>query len=135
VKQVQRFLGHADPSLTLRTYIHLLGDDIGEPIARSTACACARVCQAQAVEGGRAGRALLLCHTTNQGLLYGSASELGPHYPQAAEGPSRCTARGLTPDRPGSSLVSKGTVAAARAREVPPIHWLEAMTRAGGVRR
>jgi integrase len=33
VKQVQRFLGHADPSLTLRTYIHLLGDDIGEPIS------------------------------------------------------------------------------------------------------
>jgi integrase len=31
--QVQRWLGHSDPSFTLRTYVHLLDDDLGEPLA------------------------------------------------------------------------------------------------------
>jgi integrase len=30
-KQVQRFLGHADPGFTLRTYVHLLPEDLPEP--------------------------------------------------------------------------------------------------------
>jgi hypothetical protein len=29
--QVQRFLGHSDPGFTLRTYVHLLADDLPEP--------------------------------------------------------------------------------------------------------
>jgi len=29
--QVQRFLGHSDPGFTLRTYVHLLPDDLPEP--------------------------------------------------------------------------------------------------------
>jgi integrase len=29
--QVQRFLGHADPGFTLRTYVHLLDEDLPEP--------------------------------------------------------------------------------------------------------
>ena len=28
--QVQRFLGHADPGFTLRTYVHLLDEDLPE---------------------------------------------------------------------------------------------------------
>ena len=31
-KQVQRWLGHHAPSFTLDTYIHLLSDDLGEPL-------------------------------------------------------------------------------------------------------
>src|SRR5438132_10072604 len=31
--QVQRWLGHSDPGFTLRTYVHLLNDDLGEPLA------------------------------------------------------------------------------------------------------
>lgn len=30
-KQVQHFLGHADPGFTLRTYVHLLPEDLPEP--------------------------------------------------------------------------------------------------------
>jgi integrase len=30
--QVQRWLGHSDPGFTLRTYIHLLDDDLGVPL-------------------------------------------------------------------------------------------------------
>jgi integrase len=30
--QVQRWLGHSDPGFTLRTYVHLLDDDLGEPL-------------------------------------------------------------------------------------------------------
>lgn len=30
--QVQRWLGHSDPGFTLRTYVHLLNDDLGEPL-------------------------------------------------------------------------------------------------------
>jgi integrase len=33
VKQVQRWLGHHSASFTLDTYVHLLSDDIGEPLA------------------------------------------------------------------------------------------------------
>lgn len=29
--QVQKFLGHADPGFTLRTYVHLLPEDLPEP--------------------------------------------------------------------------------------------------------
>ncbi len=29
VKQVQEWLGHADPGFTLRTYVHLLDDGLG----------------------------------------------------------------------------------------------------------
>jgi len=29
---VQRWLGHSDPGFTLRTYIHLLDNDLGGPI-------------------------------------------------------------------------------------------------------
>jgi integrase len=32
--QVQRWLGHSDPGFTLRTYVHLLDDDLGEPLGR-----------------------------------------------------------------------------------------------------
>jgi hypothetical protein len=34
-KQVQRQLGHHKPSFMLDTYIHLLCDDLGEPLALS----------------------------------------------------------------------------------------------------
>ena len=30
VKQVQEWLGHADPGFTLRTYVHLLDEGIGD---------------------------------------------------------------------------------------------------------
>jgi hypothetical protein len=30
--QVQRWLGHSDPGFTLRAYVHLLDDDLGEPL-------------------------------------------------------------------------------------------------------
>jgi hypothetical protein len=30
VKQVQEWLGHADPGFTLRTYVHLLDDGLGD---------------------------------------------------------------------------------------------------------
>jgi integrase len=30
--QVQRWLGHSDPAFTLRTYVHLLNGDLGEPL-------------------------------------------------------------------------------------------------------
>jgi integrase len=30
--QVQRWLGHSDPGFTLRTYVHLLNHDLGEPL-------------------------------------------------------------------------------------------------------
>ena len=30
--QVQRWLGHHSPAFTLATYVHLLADDLGEPI-------------------------------------------------------------------------------------------------------
>ncbi len=29
IKQIQTWLGHADPAFTLRTYIHLLDDGVG----------------------------------------------------------------------------------------------------------
>jgi integrase len=32
VKQVQEWLGHATPTITLETYIHLMDDGIGEPL-------------------------------------------------------------------------------------------------------
>jgi integrase len=32
-KQVQRWLGHHSPSFTLDTYVHLLEDELGEPLA------------------------------------------------------------------------------------------------------
>ncbi len=32
-KQVQRWLGHHSPSFTLDTYVHLLDDDLGEPLS------------------------------------------------------------------------------------------------------
>jgi integrase len=31
VKQVQEWLGHADPGFTLRTYVHLLDEGLGDP--------------------------------------------------------------------------------------------------------
>jgi integrase len=31
--QVQRWLGHHSPAFTLATYVHLLGDDVGEPLS------------------------------------------------------------------------------------------------------
>ncbi len=33
VVQVQKWLGHHKPSFTLDTYVHLMGDSIGEPLA------------------------------------------------------------------------------------------------------
>jgi integrase len=30
VKQVQEWLGHADPAITLRTYVHLMDDGLGD---------------------------------------------------------------------------------------------------------
>ncbi|MFZ0977149.1 MAG: tyrosine-type recombinase/integrase [Solirubrobacteraceae bacterium] len=33
VVQVQRWLGHHSPSFTIDTYVHLLSDDLGEPLA------------------------------------------------------------------------------------------------------
>lgn len=32
VKQVSGWLGHADPVFTLRTYVHLLGDGVGDAL-------------------------------------------------------------------------------------------------------
>ena len=32
VRQVASWLGHSDPSFTLRVYVSLLGDDLGEPL-------------------------------------------------------------------------------------------------------
>ena len=34
VVQVQRWLGHHKPSFTIDTYVHLLEDDLGEPLGR-----------------------------------------------------------------------------------------------------
>ena len=31
VKQVQEWLGHSDPGFTLRTYVHLMDEGLGEP--------------------------------------------------------------------------------------------------------
>ena len=31
--QVQRWLGHHSPAFTLATYVHLLDDDLGEPLS------------------------------------------------------------------------------------------------------
>jgi integrase len=39
VVQVQRWLGHHAPSFTLDTYVHLLEDDIGQPLAPITQAA------------------------------------------------------------------------------------------------
>jgi integrase len=36
VVQVQRWLGHHSPSFTLDTYVHLLDDDLGEPLGGTT---------------------------------------------------------------------------------------------------
>jgi integrase len=30
VKQVQEWLGHADPGFTLRTYVHLMDEGVGD---------------------------------------------------------------------------------------------------------
>jgi integrase len=30
IKQVQEWLGHADPGFTLRTYVHLMDEGVGE---------------------------------------------------------------------------------------------------------
>jgi Phage integrase family len=30
IKQVQEWLGHADPSFTLRTYVHLMDEGVGD---------------------------------------------------------------------------------------------------------
>lgn len=35
-KQVQRWLGHHSASFTLDTYIHLMRDDLAEPLSRSS---------------------------------------------------------------------------------------------------
>jgi len=32
--QVQRWLGHHSPSFTIDTYVHLLDDDVGEPLTQ-----------------------------------------------------------------------------------------------------
>jgi integrase len=32
VKQVQAWLGHATPTITLETYVHLLDEGVGEPL-------------------------------------------------------------------------------------------------------
>jgi integrase len=37
VVQVQRWLGHHSPSFTLDTYVHLLEDNLGEPLAPQAA--------------------------------------------------------------------------------------------------
>jgi integrase len=31
--QVQRWLGHHSPAFTLDTYVHLLNDDLGDPLS------------------------------------------------------------------------------------------------------
>jgi integrase len=41
VKQVQEWLGHADPSFTLRTYVHLLDDGLGNASFLDSAVAIA----------------------------------------------------------------------------------------------
>ena len=37
VVQVQRWLGHHSPSFTLDTYVHLLDEDLGVPLAPASA--------------------------------------------------------------------------------------------------
>jgi integrase len=37
--QVQRFLGHSDPGFTLRTYVHLLPEDLPDPVFLQVATA------------------------------------------------------------------------------------------------
>ena len=39
IVQVQRWLGHADPGFTLRTYVHLQDGDLGGADLRDTAAA------------------------------------------------------------------------------------------------
>jgi integrase len=39
VKQVQQWLGHADPAITLRTYVHLMDDGLGDVAFLDTAVA------------------------------------------------------------------------------------------------
>ena len=36
VKQVQEWLGHANPSITLETYVHLMDEGVGEPLELET---------------------------------------------------------------------------------------------------
>jgi integrase len=50
-KQVQMFLGHSDPGFTLRTYVHLLPEDMPEPPAFAVQGATAGA--TQATETGR----------------------------------------------------------------------------------
>lgn len=37
IKQVQEWLGHADPGFTLRTYVHLMDEGVGDAVFMDTA--------------------------------------------------------------------------------------------------
>ncbi len=41
--QVQRWLGHHSPAFTLSTYVHLLDDDLGDPLALPSPAGCQQV--------------------------------------------------------------------------------------------
>ncbi|MGI8429023.1 MAG: hypothetical protein ACR2OB_06895 [Solirubrobacteraceae bacterium] len=41
--QVQRRLGHHSPAFALSTYVHLLDDDLGAPVALPSAVRCLQV--------------------------------------------------------------------------------------------
>lgn len=56
--QVQKFLGHADPGFTLRTYVHLLPEDLPEPAPVGHSAATA-----QLAEGGGAAQAIDVVET------------------------------------------------------------------------
>jgi hypothetical protein len=38
--QVQRWLGHHSPAFTLSTYVHLLADDLGDPLDLAAELSC-----------------------------------------------------------------------------------------------
>jgi integrase len=58
-KQVQRWLGHHSASFTLDTYIHLLGDDLGEPLDLSVELQGGNKVGTQATETGQNADSLL----------------------------------------------------------------------------
>ena len=56
VKQVQEWLGHADPVLTLRTYIHSMDDGLGDADFFDTAVGFADIDETVIMQGGEGER-------------------------------------------------------------------------------
>ena len=63
--QVQRFLGHSDPGFTLRTYVHLLPEDL--PTPDFSAPVMGNGAATQAAETGRNDEAAVAAESAQQG--------------------------------------------------------------------